>query len=164
MIPLTLTLSHKAERRTECSLKDRTVVTGVIGADSHSIGNWILQYALREAGFEVVALGILVSQEDFIHAAIETDAAAILVSSIYGHGILDCEGFREKCEEAGLKGMLLYAGGNLVVGKHDWGEVERKFKEMGFDRVYPPNTLPATAIADLKNDIIARRSNCSTRP
>lgn len=134
-------------------IKSNNIVTGVIGADSHSIGNWILQYSLREAGFNVVSLGILVSQEDFIDAAIETNASAILVSSIYGHGVLDCEGFRGKCEEAGLKGILLYVGGNLVVGKQDWDQVKEQFEKMGFDRVYPPDTLPAAAIADLKKDL-----------
>jgi len=41
--------------------------------------------ALEEAGFEVIALGALTPAEDFVKAAIETAADAILVSSI-DHG------------------------------------------------------------------------------
>lgn len=131
----------------------KTVVLGVIGADVHAIGNKILEYALRDAGFNVVNLGVLVSQEEFVHAAVETAADVIAVSSLYGHGELDCRGLREKCQEAGLDKILLYVGGNLVVGKQDWSEVEAKFKAMGFDRVYPPGTLPAEFLPDLRQDL-----------
>lgn len=129
------------------------VVMGVIGADVHAVGNRILQYALRQAGFRVVNLGIMVSQEEFVQAAIETDAAAILVSSLYGHGEMDCRGLREKCIEAGLDRILLYAGGNLVVGNRDWAEVEGTFRAMGFDRVAPPATRPEQVLAFLREDL-----------
>lgn len=134
-----------------------TIVTGVLGADVHVVGNQILSYALTEAGFQVVNLGVLVGIDEFIQAAIETDAAAILVSSLYGHGELDCRGFRDRCREAGIGDILLYVGGNLVVGKHDWPSVERLFREMGFDRAYPPGTSPARAIADLRADLAVRK-------
>lgn len=129
------------------------IVMGVIGADVHAVGNKILQYAFTEAGLDVVNLGVMVSQEEYIQAAIETNADAILVSSLYGHGELDCKGLREKCNEAGLEGILLYVGGNIVVGKQPFEEVEKKFKEMGFDRVFPPGTMPEETIEYLKKDL-----------
>lgn len=129
------------------------IVLGVIGSDVHAVGNRILEMALEEAGFKVINLGVMVSQEEFINAAIESDAAAILVSSLYGHGELDCRGLREKCQEAGIGDILLYVGGNLVVGKRTFSEVEELFKKMGFDRVYPPGVLPEVAIKDLKKDL-----------
>jgi len=109
--------------------------------------------AFEEAGFQVINLGVMVSQEEFINAAIESDAAAILVSSLYGHGEMDCRGLREKCQEAGIGDILLYVGGNLVVGKRTFNEVDELFKKMGFDRVYPPGVLPEVAIEDLKKDL-----------
>jgi len=134
----------------------KTMVLGVIGADVHAVGNQILNYAFTEAGFHVVNLGVMVSQEEFIEAAIESAADAILVSSLYGHGELDCQGFREKCDEAGLKGILLYVGGNIVVGKQPFEEVEKRFKEMGFDRVFGPGTPPEVTIEALRNDLEGR--------
>lgn len=134
-------------------MKTPTLVLGVIGMDVHAVGNKILEYAFENAGFHVVNLGVMVSQEEFVHAAIETAADVILVSSLYGHGELDCRGLREKCIEAGIGRILLYVGGNLVVGKTPFSEVERTFKKMGFDRVYPPGTLPETAIRDLQADL-----------
>ena len=97
-------------------MEKKTIVIGVIGADVHAVGNQILYYAFSEAGFNVVNLGVMVSQEEYIEAAIESNAEAIVVSSLYGHGELDCQGLREKCDEAGLEGILLYVGGNIVVG------------------------------------------------
>ncbi len=131
----------------------KKVVLGVIGADVHAVGNKILDYAISEAGFYVENLGVMASQEEFIHAAIEIEADAILVSSLYGHGELDCRGLKQKCIEAGLENTLLYVGGNLVVGKVDLQEVEQRYKEMGFDRVYSNRSTPAECIRDLSRDL-----------
>lgn len=128
----------------------KTVVTGVIGADVHAVGNKILCYALEQAGFNVVNLGVMVAQEEYIAAALETNADAILVSSMYGHGEIDCNGLREKCEEAGLKDIPILAGGNLVVGKQNFEDVEKRFMAMGFTKVYPPGTPCETTITDLE--------------
>lgn len=130
-----------------------TIILGVIGADVHSVGNKILEYAFSQSGFNVVNLGVMVSQQEFIDAAVETNAYAILISSLYGHGELDCKGLRDKCVESGIGDILLYAGGNLVVGKTPYEEVEKRFKEMGFDRVFPPGTSPETGIECLQKDL-----------
>ena len=106
----------------------KTLVIGVIGADVHAVGNKILYHAFTDAGFNVVNLGVMVSQEEFINAAIETNADAIVISSLYGQGELDCRGMREKCDEAGLENILLYVGGNIVIGKQPFDEVEKRFK------------------------------------
>ena len=134
-------------------MDNKTLVLGVIGSDVHAVGNKILENAFANAGFNVVNLGVMVSHEEFVNAAIETDAAAIVVSSLYGHGEIDCRGLREKCDEAGLEGIKLYVGGNLVVGKADFSYVENIFKAMGYDRVYPPGTAPETSIADFMSDL-----------
>ena len=136
--------------------RGRKLVTGVIGADTHIVGNRILSMALEEAGFEVIALGALTPSEDFVKAAIETAADAIMVSSLYGQGELDCRGFRDICIEAGLEDILIYVGGNLVVGKQDWPDVERRFIEMGFDRAFPPNTRTDDVVEKLNADFAAR--------
>lgn len=125
------------------------MIIGVIGADAHAVGNKIIAFALQGAGYNVVNLGVMVSQEEYIEAAIETNADAILVSSLYGHGEIDCNGLREKCNEAGLKDIPLLAGGNLVVGKQNFEDVEARFKAMGFNKVYPPGTPIEQTISDL---------------
>lgn len=134
-------------------MEKKKLVIGVIGADVHAVGIQILYHAFEEAGFEVTNLGVMVSQEEYIAAAIETKADAIIVSSLYGQGELDCRGLREKCDEAGLKGILLYVGGNIVIGKQDFADVDKRFKAMGFDRAFPPGTTPETTIEELRKDL-----------
>jgi methylaspartate mutase S subunit len=133
--------------------KELTVVTGTVGQDSHVIGIKLLSRFLTEEGFKVIELGGLTPPEEFIKAAQETAADAILISSLYGMAEFDLVDFKSKCEEAGLKDVLLYLGGNLAVGRHDFKDDERKFKAMGFDRVYPPEVDLAAVIADLRNDL-----------
>jgi methylaspartate mutase sigma subunit len=132
------------------------IVLGVIGADCHAVGNKVLESFFGEAGFNVTNLGVMVSQDEFIDAALETGAAAILVSSLYGHGEIDCEGLRGRCIERGLDPIILYAGGNLVVGKTPFEEVARKYKAMGFDRVFPPNADLNEAARLLRQDVAER--------
>jgi methylaspartate mutase sigma subunit len=150
--PVTL---HAADRAEGPAL-GRTLVTGVIGADTHIVGNRILSLALEKAGFKVIVLGALTPAEDFIKVAIETAADAIMVSSLYGQGELDCRGFRDQCIEAGLEGVLLYVGGNLVVGRRSWPETERTFLCMGFDRAFPPGTRTGDVVRLLNADFAAR--------
>lgn len=133
-----------------------TLVTGVIGDDVHIVGIRILEHALRNTGFKVVSLGIQVSQGEFINAAIEANADAILVSSLSGHAQVLVSGLRDKCIEAGLKDIRLYLGGQLVIGKTKPEDAEKMFKDMGFNRVYPVYRPIAEVIADLETDLVKK--------
>ena len=93
---------------------NKSVVIGTIGDDAHIIGGWVLAQVFKDAGFTVSFLGAMVPQEEFVNAAVETNADAILVSSSYGMGIIDCEGLRDRCIEAGLDDIILYAGGTVA--------------------------------------------------
>ena len=73
------------------------IVTGVIGEDVHIVGIRIIEHALNDAGFKVNSLGAQVSQEEFLNAALETNADAILISSFSGHAELLVRSFRDKC-------------------------------------------------------------------
>lgn len=134
-------------------MKEDTIILGVIGSDCHAVGNKILERVFSEGGFHVVNLGTMVSQQEFINAAIETNARAILVSSLYGQGELDCEGMRQRCIEMGLEEIILYVGGNLVIGKTDTRIIEHTFRSMGYDRVFGPDSDLQTVVQQLKEDI-----------
>jgi len=133
------------------------IILGVIGFDCHSVGNKILEAFFTEAGFKVTNLGVMVSQEEFINAAIETDARIVLVSSLYGHGEIDCAGLREKFIEKGLEDIILYVGGNLVVGKTPFAEVQEKFLKMGYDRVFGPDCELEKVVELLEKDLDSRQ-------
>ncbi len=107
----------------------------------------------RTAGLKSSNIGTFSSQQDFIRAAIETAADAILVGSLCGHGEMECRGFRENCVEAGIGHIHLVVGGNLVVGKQKWEEVERPLSPDGFQPRLPPRRFPQKVIEDLKKDL-----------
>ncbi len=79
----------------------KTVVLGVLGVDAHVVGNKIMAHALESAGFKVVNIGTFSSQEDFIRAAIESAADALLVGSLCGHGEMECREFRKNVSSPG---------------------------------------------------------------
>jgi methylaspartate mutase sigma subunit len=134
-----------------------TLITGVIGEDVHVVGIRILEAALRDAGYKVISLGVQISQEEFVNAALETNADAILVSSLSGHAKILVPGMRDKCKKSGLENVIIYLGGSLVIGKMDWADVEKSFKEMGINRIYSPETLPSQVIKDIETDLSAKR-------
>jgi methylaspartate mutase sigma subunit len=129
------------------------LVTGVIGEDVHIVGIRILEHALRNAGFEIIALGAQTPQEDFIKAAKENKADAILVSSLSGHANKLAVGMRENCAKAGIKNIVLYIGGQLIIGEMAWPEVEKLYKGMGFNRVYNSDVDVDQVIKDLEADL-----------
>ena len=137
-------------------MSEMRVVLGVIGSDCHAVGNKIIETVLTAEGVGVTNLGVMVSQDEFIDAAIEVGADAILVSSIYGHGEIDCAGFRGRCIERGLEHIVLYVGGNLVIGKREFAEIEAMFKDMGYDRVFPPTVDLKLVARSLRQDVAAR--------
>ena len=61
------------------------------------------------------------SQEEYVNAAVETAADAIIVSSLYGHAELIV--VAPEARRSRLEDLLLYVGGNIVVGKQDFTEV-----------------------------------------
>ncbi len=134
-----------------------TLVTGVIGEDVHIVGIRILEHALRAAGYKIVALGAQTPQDEFINAARETKADAILVSSLSGHANVLVAGFRDKCIESGMKNILLYLGGQLIIGEKEWPEVEKIYTGMGFNRVYRPSVEIPQIIQDLETDLKKRK-------
>jgi methylaspartate mutase sigma subunit len=133
------------------------VVIGSIGDDIHVVGIMILAYALRNAGAEVIQLGIQTPPAEFVATAVSEDADAVFVSSSNGHAGMFCGSLRHDLSAAGADDVLLYAGGNLAVGADiPWPDTERRMLEMGFDRVFPPRSRPDAAIGELVADIEKR--------
>lgn len=137
------------------------LVTGVIGEDVHVTGIRILEHALRKDGFAVHSLGIHNSQEDFISKALEVKADAILISSLAGHAEMLVQGFREKCDAAGLKGIKLYIGGQLVIHAEEWTATEKRFLDLGFTAVAVPFNPPGNVLDELNTDLCSQQNKTS---
>ena len=134
-------------------MSDWRVIIGVIGDDIHIVGNRIMHLALEESGFHVFNLRTRNRPEHFAQAALEVNAHAVFVSSLNGEGEYWCSDFRRQFADIGLGHILLYVGGNIVVGKRPQKEVVELFKRFGFDRVYHQQSDISIAIADLEEDL-----------
>jgi len=157
-------LSTKRNRTVAVSevLSGFTIVTGVAGDDIHVMGIRLVEHALKSAGAEIVSLGVMTPLSEFVEAATETAADAVVMSSSNGLAAISCDGIREAFIEAGLGDILLYIGGNLNVGRsvsHE--DVERQFKILGFDRVFEPGADLNAAFASIAEDINARRKRAT---
>jgi methylaspartate mutase sigma subunit len=129
------------------------IVIGVIGDDIHIVGNRIMQLALEESGCRVFNLRTRNRPEHFLQSALEVNAHAVFVSSLNGEGEHWCADFRRPFQQVGLGHVLLYVGGNVVVGSRPEPEVVKLFKGYGFDRVYHQRPDIGAAIVDLFQDL-----------
>ncbi len=143
----------------KATAQQTTIVIGVIGADCHAVGNKIIASVLGDKGFNIINLGVMVSQDEYIDAAIRYGAEAVLVSSIYGHGEIDCKGLRGRCIERGIGDIVLYVGGNLVIGKKSFEQIKPLFLGMGYDRVFSPSADLDEVANYLTMDIDNLRTN-----
>lgn len=125
----------------------------MIGDDIHVVGNRIMQLALEESGFSVYNLNTRNRPEHFCAAALEVNAHAVFVSSLNGEGEYWCSDFRRQFSDVGLGHVLLYVGGNIVVGKRRQEDVVKLFKQFGFDRVYHQQPDISVAITNLYEDL-----------
>ncbi len=112
------------------------VVTGVVGNDVHVVANRLIDISLNQRGFEVFNLGVNTYLEEFIDAAIETDADVVLISSLNG----EAEGWSRDLpllkSRYNLKDVVFMIGGNLAVGEVDPDEMVEKYRGYGFDLVF----------------------------
>lgn len=132
------------------------VAIGTIGDDIHVVGITILAHSLRNAGAEVVQLGVQTTPEEFVDAVVQEDVDAVFVSSLNGHARHFSERLMLLLKRQGATDVLLYAGGNLAVSAEaNWEDTEAFFRDLGFTRAYPPNTHPSVPIADLATDVLS---------
>ena len=122
--------------------------------DAHVVGNKIMADAWRRR-FKVVNIGTLPPRK--IHPRRHRiggrgDPGGIALRP-RGNGVPRLPGELHRGRD---RQYPLVVGGNLVIGRQQWEEVEKSFLEMGFNRVYPPGVSPKKVIEDLKKDLINR--------
>ncbi len=128
------------------------LVSGTLN-DIHSLGLYVVEQALTRLGYRVVRLGTMITQEEFIAAARETAADALLVSDSNGHAEIDFEGFGDKCREAGLEDLPIYAGGMLTVVAEDQSRVAEVLRRNGVRRVFAPGSELNDILAAIEADL-----------
>lgn len=130
-------------------MERHTILLGGIGGDSHSVGLTILRQALSMSGYQVIYLGTQNNIEVFFQFAPTCDV--VMISNMDGHARNYLREFPELMRQYKAYSTLWYLGGNLTIGE-GVGE-ERRFLEMGFNRVFAKFVDIRTALELLERDL-----------
>ncbi len=117
------------------------VIISKLGLDGHDRGAKVVARALRDAGFEVIYLGVHQSPEDVVEAAIEEDADVIGVSILSGSHMELITDLLKIMREKGLN-VPVIAGG--IIPPDD----AKELKKMGVFEVLGPGT-PLSKIVEV---------------
>jgi len=129
--------------------KDRKVrvVISKVGLDGHDRGAKVISSLLREAGMEVIYLGMYQMPGDIIRAAIDEDADVIGVSYLSGEHLVYTSQIVEEMKKGELDHVLFIAGGVIPV------EDIPTLKKMGIDEVFLAGSLTEPIVNFIKEKV-----------
>tara|TARA_B100001750_G_C15461233_1_gene574437 strand:+ start:968 stop:1372 length:405 start_codon:yes stop_codon:yes gene_type:complete len=104
------------------------------GLDGHDRGIKVLAAAYRDAGMEVIYLGLRQTPEMIVSAALQEDADVIALSSLNNAHMTIFPNVYNLMLEKGLDDVLLTGGG--IIPKKDVAELEG----MGMGKLFGPGT------------------------
>jgi methylmalonyl-CoA mutase, C-terminal domain len=117
------------------------VVLAKPGLDGHDRGAKVIANAMRDAGMEVIYLGLRQTPEMVVAAALQEDADVISLSILSGAHMTIFPKVLELLKENGMDDILLIGGG--VIPEEDIHEL----KIMGVAELFGPGT-PTTRTID----------------
>ena len=104
------------------------------GLDGHDRGIKILARAYRDAGMEVIYLGLRQTPEMIVNASVQEDADVIALSVLSGAHMTIFTKVKKLMEEEGLNNVLLTGGG--IIPKDDM----KALSELGVGKLFGPGT------------------------
>jgi methylmalonyl-CoA mutase C-terminal domain/subunit len=130
--------------------KIKILVTKV-GLDGHDRGAKVVSSLLKEAGMEVIYLGMYQTPEAIIKAAIDEDVDVIGVSYLSGEHLIFTPKIVEEMKKNNLDDVLLIAGGTFPA------EDMPVLKEMGIDEVFVAGSLTEPIIQYIHEHVRKKR-------
>ena len=115
------------------------------GLDGHDRGIKILARAYRDAGMEVIYLGLRQTPEMIVNASVQEDADVIALSILSGAHMTIFTKVIELMNEEGLENVLLTGGG--IIPKDDM----KALSELGVGKLFGPGTTVDTTIDYIQN-------------
>ena len=115
------------------------------GLDGHDRGIKILARAYRDAGMEVIYLGLRQTPEMIVNAAVQEDADVIALSILSGAHMTIFTKVKKLMDEEGLKNVLLTGGG--IISERDMNALS----DIGVGKLFGPGTPVDTTIEYIKN-------------
>ena len=126
--------------------KIKILVTKV-GLDGHDRGAKVVSSLFKEAGMEVIYLGMYQTPEAIIKAAIDEDVDVIGISYLSGEHLIFTPKIVEEMKKNDLDDVLLIAGGTFPV------EDIPVMKEMGIDEVFGAGSLTEPIIQYIREHV-----------
>lgn len=114
------------------------------GLDGHDRGAKVVASALREAGMEVIYLGLRQTPEMIVEAALQEDVDVIGLSILSGAHMTLFPKVLKLMKEKGLTNVLLTGGG--IIPKED----AEKLRGMGVGELFGPGTPTSVIIEYIK--------------
>jgi len=111
------------------------------GLDGHDRGIKVLAAAYRDAGMEVIYLGLRQTPEMIVSSALQEDVDVIALSSLNNAHMTIFPNVLKLMEEKGLNDILLVGGG--IIPKKDIEELEN----LGMGKLFGPGTPVNETIA-----------------
>ena len=115
------------------------------GLDGHDRGIKILARAYRDAGMEVIYLGLRQTPEMIVNASVQEDADVIALSVLSGAHMTIFTKVKELMNEEGLENVLLTGGG--IIPKNDM----KALSKLGVGKLFGPGTTVDTTIDYIQN-------------
>jgi methylmalonyl-CoA mutase, C-terminal domain len=126
------------------------VVIAKPGLDGHDRGAKVIARALRDAGMEVIYMGLRQTPEQIVGAALQEDADAIGLSILSGAHMHICPKVMELLKTRGLEDVIVVIGGIIP-------DVDiPKLQAMGIRGIFLPGT-PMQEIIDFINGNVRPR-------
>ena len=121
------------------------IVMAKPGLDGHDRGIKILARAYRDAGMEVIYLGLRQTPEMIVSAALQEDADVIALSVLSGAHMTIFTKVKELMDKEELKNVLLTGGG--IIPNQDMDSLS----ELGVGKLFGPGTTVDTTIDYIQN-------------
>lgn len=123
------------------------VLVSKIGLDGHDRGAKVIAYGLRDAGFEVIFLGIRHTPEQIVTTAVQEDVQVIGLSILSGAHIPLAKRVIDLLKEQGAEEIVVLVGG--VIPEED----KPKLKKMGVLEIFTSGTNINQVAQVIKNNI-----------
>ncbi len=124
---------------------EKRVLIAKPGLDGHDRGAKIVARALRDAGMEVIYLGLHQTPEQIVRAAIDEDVDVIGLSILSGAHMTLFGKVLELLEEAGARDIKVIGGGIIPDDDID------KLADMGVVKVFTPGTPISEIVSFIRN-------------
>jgi methylmalonyl-CoA mutase, C-terminal domain len=115
------------------------------GLDGHDRGAKVMASAFRDAGAEVIYLGLRQTPEMIVDAALQEDVDAIGLSILSGAHMTLFPRVRDLMNQRGLDDVLLTGGG--IIAPEDMDSLEK----LGVGKLFGPGTPTQEAIDYVNN-------------